>query len=147
MRGRWQSSHINSMRCWLQISQLWLVEWGFNGLKNSPKGLRDVKERGISARKTVQMWGLIMKKSTLQVRKKRGEWPLTVGRAPSSFFSKKEKKTRLLELANHPGRVPYISEKVPRQGSKNYTIKGYQARKAALEFHHFFYPFPFYFRV
>ena len=58
------------MRCWLQISQLWLVEWGFNGLKNSPKGLRDVKERGISARKTVQMWGLIMKKSTLQVRKK-----------------------------------------------------------------------------
>ena len=86
------------MRCWLQISQLWLVEWGFNGLKNSPKGLRDVKERGISARKTVQMWGLIMKKSTLQVRKKRGEWPLTVEGPRPVFLAKRRKKPGYLSL-------------------------------------------------
>ena len=86
------------MRCWLQISQLWLVEWGFNGLKNSPKGLRDVKERGISARKTVQMWGLIMKKSTLQVRKKGVSdlWP-SEGPRPV-FLAKRRKKPGYLSL-------------------------------------------------
>ena len=40
-----------------------------NGLENVSKGLRDVKEGGISARKAGQLiWGLSMKKSTLQVR-------------------------------------------------------------------------------
>ena len=41
------------------------------GLQRSEKvckGLRDAKEGGISARKAGQMWGLSMKKSTLQVR-------------------------------------------------------------------------------
>ena len=32
------------------------------------KGLRNVKEGGISARKAAQIWGLSMKKSTLQIR-------------------------------------------------------------------------------
>ena len=38
--------------------QLWLLEWGWNGLKNVSKGLRDVEERWISARKAGQLWGL-----------------------------------------------------------------------------------------
>ena len=63
----------------VQIPQLWLVEWGCNGLKNSPKGLRDVKEGEISGRKAAQVWGLSMKKSTLQVRRRAlisyGSWP------------------------------------------------------------------------
>ena len=42
--------------------QLWLLEWGCNGLKNVTKGLRDVKEGGISARKAGLLWGLSMKK-------------------------------------------------------------------------------------
>ena len=54
----------------IQIPQLWLVEWSCNGLKNSPKGLRDVKEGEISGRKAAQVWGLSMKKSTLQVRRR-----------------------------------------------------------------------------
>ena len=48
--------------------QLGLLEWGCKGLKNVTKGLRDVKEGGISARKAGLLWGLSMKKSTLQVR-------------------------------------------------------------------------------
>ena len=35
---------------------LWLLEWSSNGLKNFLKGLRDVKEGGIRARKVAQMW-------------------------------------------------------------------------------------------
>ena len=50
--------------------QLWLLEWGCNGLKNVTKGLRDVKEGGISARKAGLLWGLSMMKSALQVRLK-----------------------------------------------------------------------------
>ena len=45
----WYASELN-----LEFSyfpQLWLLEWGCNGLKNVTKGLRDVKEGGISARK------------------------------------------------------------------------------------------------
>ena len=41
---------------------------GCNGLKNVTKGLRDVKEGEISARKAGLLWGLSMKKSTLRVR-------------------------------------------------------------------------------
>ena len=44
-----------------------MLEWGCNGLKNVTKGLRDVKEGGISARKAGLLWGLSMKKSTPQV--------------------------------------------------------------------------------
>ena len=33
------------------------IEWGCNGLKNVTKGLRDVKEGGISARKEGLLWG------------------------------------------------------------------------------------------
>ena len=44
-----------------------MLEWGCNGLKNVTKGLRDVKEGGISARKAGLLWGLSMKKSTLLV--------------------------------------------------------------------------------
>ena len=44
------------------------AKWGCDSLKNFSKGPRDLKEGGISARKTAQMWGLNMKKSTLQVR-------------------------------------------------------------------------------
>ena len=47
--------------------QLRLLEWG-HGLKNVTKGLRDVKEGGISARKAGLLLGLSIKKSTLQVR-------------------------------------------------------------------------------
>ena len=46
---------------------------GCNGLKNVTKGLRDVKEGGISARKAGLLWGLSMKKSTLHVRLNRNE--------------------------------------------------------------------------
>ena len=38
--------------------QLWLLEWGCNGLKNVSKGFKDVKEKGISARKVGEMWEL-----------------------------------------------------------------------------------------
>ena len=48
--------------------QLGLIEWGCNGLKSVTKGLRDLKEGGISARKAGLLWGLSMNKSTLQVR-------------------------------------------------------------------------------
>ena len=51
--------------------QLLLLELGCNGLKNFSKRLKDVKEGGISARKAGQMWGLSIKKSTLQARRNR----------------------------------------------------------------------------
>ena len=42
--------------------QLWLLEWGCNGLKNVSKGLRDVKEGGVKRNhfeakiKPVKVW-------------------------------------------------------------------------------------------
>ena len=72
----------------------------------SQKGLRDVKEGGISARKAGLLWGLSMKKSTLQVRLNRR---VTFDRrievpSPSFFLIKNEEKKSfadwLIELAN-----------------------------------------------
>ena len=57
---KWEFSYFPRM--------LWLLEWGWNGLKNFTKGLRDVKEGGIRTSKAGRMWRLTMKKSTLQVR-------------------------------------------------------------------------------
>ena len=48
-KGVWFRWHglFRKCRSWnniiIQIPQLWLLEWGCNGLKNFPKGLRDVK--------------------------------------------------------------------------------------------------------
>ena len=87
------------MRCWLQISQLWLVEWGFNGLKNSPKGLRDVKERGISARKTVQMWGTDNWRNQLCRSERNGVSDLWPSEGPCPvFLAKRRKKPGYLSL-------------------------------------------------
>ena len=63
-----EASELN--REFSYFPQLWLQEWGCNGLKNVTKGLRDLKEGAISVRKAGLLWGLIMsmKKSTLQVR-------------------------------------------------------------------------------
>ena len=44
------------------------LNWGDHGKLKSTKGLRDVKEGGIIARKAGLLWGLGMKKATLQVR-------------------------------------------------------------------------------
>ena len=73
---------------------------GLQRSENATKELRDVKEGGISARKTGLLWGLRMKKSTLQVRlnmrvtfDRRVEVP-----SPSSFFfffQKMKKESRL----------------------------------------------------
>ena len=96
-------------------------------------GLTDVKEGGISARKAGLLWGLSMKKSTLQVRLNRR---LTFDRridvpSPSFFSNKKWGKKFVCRLVNWAcklrlrhvhGCLPLISEKVPRQGSENYTI-------------------------
>ena len=81
---------------------LWLLEWGCNGLKNVTKGLRDVKEGGISARKAGLLWGLSMKKSTLQVRLNRR---VTFDRrvevpSPSLSVNKKWRKKVVCRLAN-----------------------------------------------
>ena len=82
--------------------QLWLLEWGCNGLKNVTVGLRDVKEGGISARKAGLLWDrLSMKKSTLQVSRlsrrvtfdRRIEVP-----SPSFFFEQKMKKNTRLQI-------------------------------------------------
>ena len=112
--------------------QLWLLEWGCKSLKNVTKGLRYVKEGGISPRKAGLLWGLRMKKSTLQVRLNRR---VTFDRrievpSPSFFKNKKEMKGKsrlqigwlsLQTAASACPRMPsLISEKVPTQGSKNY---------------------------
>ena len=55
--------------------------------ENVTKGLRDVKEGGISARKAGLLWGLSMKKSTLH---RRIEVP-----SPTFFLIKNEEKSRL----------------------------------------------------
>ena len=47
--------------------QLWLLEWGCNGLKNVTKGLQDVREGGISARKAGLLWGLSINKSMIMI--------------------------------------------------------------------------------
>ena len=75
--------------------QLRLLEWG-HGLKNVTKGLRDVKEGGISARKAGLLLGLSIKKSTLQVRLNRR---VTFDRridvpSPSSFFKIKNEEKK-----------------------------------------------------
>ena len=61
---------------------------GLQRSENATNELRDVKEGRISARKAGLLWGLRMKKSTLQVRLKRR---VTFDRrvevpSPSSFF-------------------------------------------------------------
>ena len=58
-----------------------------NGLKNVSKGLRDVKEGGISARKAGQMWGLSMKKSNSagQTKWESDVWPSDWGPFASFF--------------------------------------------------------------
>ena len=92
-----------------------------------------MKEGGISARKAGLLWGLSMKKSTLQVRLNRR---VTFDRRievpyPSFFFKENEEKKVVCRSANSackprlrdvPECLPQISEKVPTQGSKNYTI-------------------------
>ena len=104
-----------------------------NGLKNVTKGLRDVKEGGISARKAGLLWGLSMKKSTLQVRLNRRVTFDRLVEVPSPIFlNKKWRKKVVCRLANWAcklrlrhvhGCLPYmISEKVPRPGSKNHAI-------------------------
>ena len=65
---------------------------GCNGLKNFSKGLRDVKEGGISARKRQPKCGdCAWRKSTLHVRLNGGV-TLTVGRALLHFFVYKNEK-------------------------------------------------------
>ena len=84
-----------------------MLEWGCNGLKNVTKGLRDVKEGGISARKAGLLCGLSMKKSTLQVRLNRGvTFDRRIEVPPTSFFplikneGKKSFADWLIGLAN-----------------------------------------------
>ena len=77
--------------------------WGCNGLKNFSKGLRDVKEGGISATKRQPKCGdCAWRKSTLHVRLN-GRVTLTVGRALLQFFlyknEKKKKKKLVRKLA------------------------------------------------
>ena len=93
-----------------------------------------MKEGGISARKAGLLWGLSMKKSTLQVRLNRR---VTFDRrievpSPSFFFFKENEKKksfadRLVGLTNRGFSMSTDAflksvKKVPRQGSKNYTI-------------------------
>ena len=54
-----------------------------NGLKNVTKGLRDVKEGGISDRKAGLLWGVSMEKSTLQARLNRR---VTLRSLPHAIF-------------------------------------------------------------
>ena len=85
-----------------------MLEWGCNGLKNVTKGLRDVKEGGISARKAGSLWGLSMKKSTLQVRLNRRvtfDHRVEVPSLSFFFFKKKNEERKSfadwkIELAN-----------------------------------------------
>ena len=102
----------------------------WNGLQRSEnfsKGLRDKKEGGISARKSAQMWGLSMKKSTLQARLN-GRVTFDRRKGPLPAFFKEKKKNQFadlqIELANRGFgfSISLISEKVPRQGSWNCTI-------------------------
>ena len=84
-----------------------MLEWGCNGLKNVTKGLREVKEGGISARKAGLLWGLSMKKSTLQVRlNRRVTFDCRIEVPSPSFFKIKSEETKSFadwqtELANH----------------------------------------------
>ena len=83
----------------IKIPQLWRLEWGYNGLKNYSKGLRDVEEGGISARKAAQIWGLSMKKSTLQVRLN-GRVTFVPRKGSSTvFFKHKMKKKNLSQIS------------------------------------------------
>ena len=84
----------------IQIPELWLLEWGCNGLKNFLKGLRDVKEGGISARKAVQMWGLSMKKSALQVGRVTFDPRKGPSRPSPIFFFLGQKMKTVHRLAN-----------------------------------------------
>ena len=89
---------------------------GCNGLKNFSKGLRDVKESGISARKRQSKCGdCAWRKSTLHVRLNGGV-TLTVGRALLLFFvykneKKKKKRKTGLQISrsrSFPQHIPVI---------------------------------------
>ena len=80
---------------------------GCNGLKNVTKELRDVKKGGIRARKAGLLWGLSMKKSTLQVRLNRRvtfDREIEVHSPSFLYLIKNEEKKSfaewLIELAN-----------------------------------------------
>ena len=80
---------------------------GLQRSENATKGLRDVNEGGISARKAGLLWGLSMKKSTLQVRLNRGvtfDCHIEVFSQSFFFLIKNEEKKSfddwLIELAN-----------------------------------------------
>ena len=87
--------------------------WGCNGLKNFSKGLRDVKEGGISATKRQPKCGdCAWRKSTLHVRLN-GRVTLIVGRALLQFFLyKNEKKKKTCSQISHsrsfPQHIPVI---------------------------------------
>ena len=144
-----------------QIFLLWLLEWSCNGLKSFSRGLRDVKEGGISARKVAQMWKCgdwAWRNQPLDGRSdKMGEWPLTVGRALLHFFffltkNEEQKKNRfadwLIELANGGFSLSTdgFFKSVKQFLSKEVeicTVLRQEARKVVSEFHHFFLPPPF----
>ena len=96
----------------IQIFPLWLLKWSCNGLKSFSRGLRDVKEGGISARKVAQMWKCgdwAWRNQPLDGRSdKMEEWPLTFGRALLHFF---------FFFFNQKWKSE--SEKVPKQGSRD----------------------------
>ena len=146
----------------IQIFPLWLLEWSCNGLKSFSRGLRNVKEGGISARKVAQMWKCwdwAWRNQAQDCRSdKMGEWPLTVGRALLHFFffltknQKQKKKKPVGRLANWACKqglelvLGWVLSSVKNFLSKEvgiYTVLRQQARKVVSEFHHFFIPSPF----
>ena len=146
----------------IQIFPLWLLEWSCNGLKNFLKGLRDVKEGGISARKVAQMWKCwdwAWRNQAQDCRSdKMGEWPLTVGRALLHFFfflNKKWPSTTtkqfadwLIALANgcfslsKDGFFKSVKTFLNKELGI-YAVLRQPARKVVSEFHNFFIPSPF----
>ena len=70
-----------------------------NGLKNVTKGLKGVKEGGISARKAGLLCGLSMKKSTLQARlNRRVTFDRRIEVPSPSFFLIKMKRNSHLQI-------------------------------------------------
>ena len=74
--GALSHSHAWEPRC-NRKRRGWTGNSHWNGLKNVPKGLRDVKEGRISARKAGQIWGLTMKSRP---------WDKGCARSPKNFF-------------------------------------------------------------
>ena len=149
----------------IQIFPLWLLEWSCNGLKSFSRGLRDVKEGGISARKVAQMWKCgdwAWRNQPLDgTSDKMGEWPLTVGRALLHFFfffltknEKQKQKKPVGRLANWACKqglelvLGWVLSSVKNFLSKELSRDLYRFKTASQEsgfgVSSFFYSFPFY---